>query len=436
MKALKKIAIGLVLMCMVAGVAFAADPVKIRLASWWWSKPDGVDTKPPAFQAAIAKFKETHPNVVIEQEFAAGEDMKTKMNVNLAGGDMPDMMTYWLAKSFIQPMVDAGVLLDVDQYFQKSKVQKKTDWTVKTWQDTASNGVNYGLPIEGYRGFWLYNKDIFAKYNLTPPATWDELKNVSAVLRKNNIIPLNYGSKNSIPGHFLLTLIAVQQPNGGVESDTIGQTYKFDTPAFVKATEVIAEMRDLKMFPSDTIANGGWPNATTLFVSGRAAMYYAFPWELGKIKDSKVNVGIMSIPAFPGAVVDPKTVNLGGANTGLFINKKSFSDPKKMQALIDLADILLADSLFKGFAEGGTVPAKNVVFGTNDLDPFYRTMFNSTTGQKNYAYTKAYLPSAAVLTAFQNDIDELFAGSMSAKQYVKSVQNALDEAKEESTKKK
>ena len=66
------------------------------------------------------------------------------------------------------------------------------------------NGKQYAVPMD-YAGIGIiYNKDIFEKYNLTPPATYRELEKVCRELKNNNIVPFaGLLKENWSMGHFI-----------------------------------------------------------------------------------------------------------------------------------------------------------------------------------------------------------------------------------------
>ncbi len=53
----------------------------------------------------------------------------------------------------------------------------------------------------------LYNKDLFDKFNLKPPKTFEELKKVSQVFRENGYAPLVVGGKDYYPARDIIQAI-------------------------------------------------------------------------------------------------------------------------------------------------------------------------------------------------------------------------------------
>jgi multiple sugar transport system substrate-binding protein len=57
------------------------------------------------------------------------------------------------------------------------------------------DGKQYGVPYSYYQWGMYYNKDMFDKYGLTEPKTWDEFLAVCETLKSNGIAPITIGTK-------------------------------------------------------------------------------------------------------------------------------------------------------------------------------------------------------------------------------------------------
>jgi raffinose/stachyose/melibiose transport system substrate-binding protein len=72
---------------------------------------------------------------------------------------------------------------------------------------TFNNKV-YGLPLGlSLAEFW-YNKDLFAKFDLKAPMTWDEFLNVFDKLKKNKVIPIALVNQSKWLGAYYLMYLA------------------------------------------------------------------------------------------------------------------------------------------------------------------------------------------------------------------------------------
>jgi ABC-type glycerol-3-phosphate transport system substrate-binding protein len=397
--------------------------VKIRFAHNYGPS----EAKGQALKAKLDEFRAEHPEIEIAEEIAPGDELKTKLKVDIASDNTPDIFFYWVGESYLRPMIDADLILDMDEYFALSQSVTRDQWSEETWSDTMVDGKIYAIPIEASKAFFLYNREIFDKYQLTPPKTYEELKQVSKVLSDNGIIPLAMGSKGSNPGHWFFSAIAFQFPGGVEDSNNLSQTFNFDTEAFNKAAQIIGEMRQLKMFPEDTIANGDWAPSVVPYSEQRAAMLFTLPWTLGNLTDEiKAKTELMHFPKFEEAANDPATFTVGGYTMSLVINKKSFEDPDKRDAIVAVADQVLSDEMYAALAGGGNLmPAKILQGDTDSLDPFSVKVFNFVAPYKAVAFTKSKLPGAKSTEEFNRAMDELFAGVISPQEFISKIDTAV-----------
>ncbi len=103
------------------------------------------------------------------------------------------------------------------------------------------NGKAYGLPyVVEYWGVW-YNKDIFAKYNLKVPTTWDEFLQVCETLKKNGITPMVQSVQGGWTTFIMFEeMVARQDPQLYV--DLCEGRVKYSDPRVKKAFTVWADL--------------------------------------------------------------------------------------------------------------------------------------------------------------------------------------------------
>ena len=377
-------------------------------------------------------FEQQYPYIDVIVQEAPGEQMKMKVQVEVAGGTLPDVIAFWAQPALAQAMVEANYLLDIQEFFAASTEVDKSMWSEQVLNVIKSaDGKNYVIPASMSQGYLLYNKNLFEQYGLTPPETFEEWKEQAKIFNENGIVPFATASNNSIPGHFVWSQIAMQYPGGIEDSNNIGKTCLIDTPAFLTAAKYIAEMREAGLFPKDTMASGQWDQIYALYGSGKAAMVQIFPFSFGGIKASGIDAvsGITHFPAFPNSTVDNKSFTIGQAQDGYVFNAKSWQNPAKRDAMIKFGEFLLSDESFKIIIEHGGPVAKNIDLSTIEIDPFYTMCFDFVKDMSYYPFTKGVMKNQAIVADFQNEIDKLFTGASSPEQFIMDVQRSMDENK-------
>jgi ABC-type glycerol-3-phosphate transport system substrate-binding protein len=412
------------------GGAAAAGIPTIRFAHAWTG---AAEPKNEVYEKMVMDWAEQHKSTVnIKFEATAGMAHQDKIKVDLAAGDLPDMFMYWGGESNLAPMVDSNLILDIDEYCAVSPTIRRDQWAEGTFANFTLNGKAYAFPVESFKFFFIYNKDLFDRFGLTAPKTYSELKEVSQVFIKNGIIPMGGTSKGGDPGHVWYNAVNYQLA-GGLDNFNLAKTGRFNTPANLEGAQIIDEMRRLGMFPADTIANGSFENCVILYGEERCAMILCAPWLIGRVGASVLEKSVItSFPKMDNAVMDPADFNLGSIAQSLMITRRSFEDPAKQAAIVDFVDFLLSDEMFIELAKHTMMPAKNVEFGEDAaqyLDPTMIAASEYTASRPTYSPMWFLMPSPNTAAVYLDSIDELFAGAITPNEFITKTQAAFDSEK-------
>jgi len=405
--------------------ATTAKPT-IRFANFW---TDATYTG-KKFKEGFAAFAEKNKDLAdFKMEIAQFDAQRDKIKIDLAANNLPDVFIYW-DYTLYSPMVEAGLLLEVKEYINKSKVLKWGDIPQNAWDSNTPDGKNYyGIPMKGFVDFFMANREIFKKYNLKYPTTYDELISAGKVLQQNGIIPLAIGSKGGNASHFFHAELLQQYVDmNWMTGITTGKS-RFDSPEMLKASQLCMDMAKAGLFPKDTIGSGEFAPPASLMNEERAAMILAQTWMINMFKeDIAKKFDYVPIPKMPGAKYDPAGFRIAVANNSWLINKASFDDPKKQAGMIALLDWLNSDEVVGYVAEGGDWIVKKVTLDESKLLPFYVTVMNweNKANKKGAQMVYSMLPDPIVQEAYSAALDELWAQAITAEQFVKKVQAVLD----------
>ncbi len=232
----------------------------------------------------------------------------------------PDLFTWWSTYR-MKDLIDENLVADLSDLWDKHK----GEFSQGLRDAFTFNGKAYGFPdVVEYWGVW-YNKDVFAKYNLKVPTTWDEFLTICATLKKNKITPMLQTVGGRWPTFILFEeMVARQDPQLYV--DLCEGRAKYTDPRVKTAFGVWADLIKKGYFtdPStDLFADG-----PRLFNEGKVAMIPCGSWYLtqlmtGGVSPDKADIFIMP-PVNPAAgkvvimeaspiVVSAKTPNLAAA---------------------------------------------------------------------------------------------------------------------------
>jgi len=213
-----------------------------------------------------------------------------KVMLALQGGTGPDIFySRRLPGGRTQALIDAGFIEPLD-----GKI-KFTYFTSNTLKYIRSGGKTYGVPFALQVVGIFYNKDIYDKFGLKEPETWDELINNCEILKKNGVTPF------FIPGKEAWTL-AMQHAMCGVSvlgpewiRDLTNGKTNFLDPKFIDLNK---RLNDLKKYYQDGFLANSTTDQDSAFAFGQAAMVFYGIWGLQTWRqlNPKINVGYFMVP--------------------------------------------------------------------------------------------------------------------------------------------
>ncbi|GAA0945225.1 extracellular solute-binding protein [Virgisporangium aurantiacum] len=383
--------------------------------TWWHiSNTDPMLT----IWANLAKeFETANPGVKVEITPLENEAFKAKLLPATQAGNPPDLFHSW-GGGVLQQQVDASLVKEI-----------KGDW-LKTISNNGSKlyqigGKQYGVPFDvGMVGFW-YNKDLFAKANISaPPTTWAELLEVVKKIKAAGVVPIALAGGEKWPAHFYWSYLAIRQAGVAGMADA-AKTGAFDRPDFVTAGEKMKQLIDLDPFQPGHLgakysANDG---QAAIMGNGQAAMELMGQWApptQAAYSSTKKGIGdklgFFPFPALDGGKGKPDEV-FGGGN-GFAVGRNA---PSKTMDFVKF--LLTPESQRKAVEGGGILP---VTQGAEDAlkDPNLKKVQETAakaTGFQLYL-DQAYPP--AVGQTVNDSVAALVAKQMSPQQVAEAIAKA------------
>jgi multiple sugar transport system substrate-binding protein len=151
-----------------AGTRPEAGPVTLSYLRYY-NIPDRV----AAEQAIFKRFRETRPNVTIDELTVAGTtEMIQSMTSAYAAGTAPD--TWTTAPTIYHEYVRSGSLLQIDDLMKKDVDPKKHFVeTMPEWESPAASGKHFGMTRDFVVSILYYNKNMFDAARVPyPDGTW------------------------------------------------------------------------------------------------------------------------------------------------------------------------------------------------------------------------------------------------------------------------
>jgi len=199
-------------------------------------------------------------------------------------------------------------------------------------------GKVWGVPVSAVNvTTFFYNKDIFDKAGITPPATYEEFVAAVPKLTALGVIPVVHQGKNAWmwPLYYMSSL---SQTTGNTQLELVQATLqgkaKFTDPASVDALELsYGWIKDGLLDPQSNELDE--EAMKTVFYAGRAAAYFGGSWDVpGLNQNATFNWGVFKFPKYESQPGTP--VAYGGAETGLCVSSSS-KNPELAKAFIAYA---------------------------------------------------------------------------------------------------
>jgi raffinose/stachyose/melibiose transport system substrate-binding protein len=309
--------------CTSTGSSKTNSNANVTLSVWSW-RPEDATT----YKQIFDKFHAAHPNITVDFKPYKSTEYNTVLATGLTQAGGPDVMQL-RSYGLLQALIKAGDLTPLD-----GKVAG-----LSNFDTTALNGARgkadskvYGVPLEMSTFQIYYNKDIFSKYNLQPPTTWDQMIADAKTLQSNGITPFAAAGKDTWLLPLYDDLFAASRYGGtDFEKKVLSGQAKFTDPDYVAALGVLSQLKPY--FPKDQMGLGE-TDVQTLFATGKAAMIPEGSFALAPIKkiNASLNMGVFNAPPAPGALAS-QPLQVGWVDASYGLNAKSTHQKEALELL-------------------------------------------------------------------------------------------------------
>lgn len=267
-------------------------------------------------QTLFDNYMKENTNVKIEVEALDDEAYKTKFKAYASGNDMPDLVNAWGQPSFLNEVIDAGILAELNQ-----NDYSDYGFIPGSLEGFSKDGKLYGLPRNTDVMAFYYNKALFEQNGWTVPTTYAELLAIADTINAAGIIPVSMDGSDKWPlSIYMHDLVAKLEGNYQAEYRESIANGDFSNASYKKAAELLQDAVNAGLFQNG-FETTDYGTAKNLFTNGQAAMYYMGSWEMSMatsedvIEDVRNNIGVFGMPVVDGGkgkVTDITAWNGGG----------------------------------------------------------------------------------------------------------------------------
>jgi len=150
----------------------SCQPGATKIMFWAWV---------PGIGRAVTAFNKTHPSICVTlEDVGAGDPEYVKLTDALkAGSGAPDV-----AEVEFDELPSFEVTHNVVNIAKYGANAYGGDFVPWAWHEVSQGGGVYAMPSDSGPVAFYYNSKLFAKYHLTPPATWAQFASEAAALKK------------------------------------------------------------------------------------------------------------------------------------------------------------------------------------------------------------------------------------------------------------
>ncbi|MEU4064505.1 sugar ABC transporter substrate-binding protein [Streptomyces wedmorensis] len=292
----------------------SSGPVTITFWGWAKGSKDVVDAFNASHTDIQVKFEE------IPSGTAGGY---AKISNAVKAGNAPDLVS--IEYSSLPEFVSSGALQDIGDQFTEADRAKLLPQAVEL---TTLGGKSWAVPFDAAPQAFFYRKDLFARYKVAVPATWDEFRKAAEQVRKAD-------AKARIATFFPddpTTFEAMAWQAGAQWFKAENDTWKIDTtdPATTKVTDYWQGLLDADLVHKDASFSPEWVGSLK---NGTTIGYLGASWGAGVLKGNSPELSgkwaVAPIPTWDGK---PASGMLGG--TSFAVTK----DSKQKAAAVAFAE--------------------------------------------------------------------------------------------------
>ncbi|WP_189831595.1 ABC transporter substrate-binding protein [Streptomyces zaomyceticus] len=291
-----------------------SGPVTITFWGWAKGSKDVVDAFNASHTDIQVKFEE------IPSGTAGGY---AKISNAVKAGNAPDLVS--IEYSSLPEFVSSGALQDIGGEFTEADRAKLLPQTVEL---TTLGGKSWAVPFDAAPQAFFYRKDLFAKYKVQVPTTWDEFRKAAEQVKKAD-------AKARIGTFFPddpTTFEAMAWQAGAQWFKAENDTWKIDTTdaATTKVTDYWQGLLDAGLVHKNASFSPEW---TGSLKNGTTIGYLGASWGAGVLKGTLPEQnGKWAVAPMPSWDGKPASGMLGG--TSFAVTK----DSKQKAAAVTFAE--------------------------------------------------------------------------------------------------
>ncbi|SEB74264.1 carbohydrate ABC transporter substrate-binding protein, CUT1 family [Paramicrobacterium humi] len=388
----------------------------------WIESRSGSEPTVKALKAVVKKYQETHPDfrlAINPMPDRPAFDQKIRL---LASSNALPAMFDADPEPFFGKIAKSGAVADIGALYKEFGITDKffpISLKYPKWDDGSLDLITLNANIEY---FW-YNRELFDKAGVTVPSTLEEFTEVCSRLHEAGITPIAINGKDGWPYYRYLAMVPFRR----VGNDFINGLKDGDESMGSEiGLEAIRFLQKLAPFFQDGFSNTAYTDASDLFTTKKAAMFYSSTYGLPNFLNSSGDLddayGYFPIPPTGGADAMPTSDGFANSGVGTAVRADALTDELK-----DFLQFFFDNYGQIAFEQFRVIPSLRPTL--NDSTPdIYRKVIEDIGNVKTYAKVWDVELDPSVNTVLGRESANLLTGQTTPEKFAARVDAAIKEA--------
>lgn len=245
----------------------------------------------------VSQFEAKNPSIKVEIVPVDFNNAEQVIKTGIASGNPVDVSFFW--GNQVSTFVTSNMALDLTPYLMANNKEWYNTFVPKYIEAGKINGKYYAVSYQPVIETLFYNKDLFKKYNLALPATWDDFLKLGAVLKEKGLYL--FGDWNGNHHQLLPFTYQIYANNGVLKDATAGKlplAGPNETPGLRQNLQMIRDVYQKDYwYPGQGALTSTQDQVTAAFYQGKIAMLFDAGSDAGKFeKEPPFEVGAAKFP--------------------------------------------------------------------------------------------------------------------------------------------
>ena len=271
----------------------AAEEEKEEVSLTFWT----LTSRQIGLEAIIDDFRAAYPHINLEVVYADGSSHQNNGRVAAAAGTLPDMWFNW-GGTLGGYYVENGLTYDLTDYAAANNWDQK--FTAPGMDLMTLHGELSAYPTAVSMVAVFYRADIFEKYGLEEPATFDEFEAVLATLKENGECPMSTASGPGGGWHLMRTIEQLLEHYAGPElHDQMNNLEEsWNNEAFIQTLTTYQDWAEKGYFNEGFVSAAPEDTLTKLY-TGECVIVFEGQWAERNILQAEQDNTLYGVFPFP-----------------------------------------------------------------------------------------------------------------------------------------